>query len=352
MAQLVDPSFLQAYGDIYKQRNQAIQGFGQSLLGGAAQVGAAAIGRKKDAQALQADIEAQRRALEGEAATLSEQAFQIAPTSEAGPYEQAEARSRLADIGVRQKDIQNQLDQLGAIGDVTWRNVYDKRLPTMPKREATGYSGRAKDIETAQAQALADQKARQAEAERLRREEKDIRDYTQRERLGQQKAGERVGSAVAIEQAKKEIAKQEQQEKAQQAHSKVTSTLAEMQKLIDQYGDTLFGSETAMGKARDIGGAALGTEAQAARELFDNLETELTEMAVEARKGTGTISDSDLAVIQRGGVGRKASSAEAARKIIDRILTKSAQKAGVNVPQAPGAPAKGPVTLQPGEREQ
>jgi hypothetical protein len=350
MASLVDIGYLDALRSALDTRNKAIGQLGQNLLGGAAQIGGAAIQKGNDVKRTQADLDAMSQALQTELGALTKQGADIqAQITTAGPYERAELESKLSDIAAKRNDVSAQMQGIGAIGDVTRRNVYDIQVPKLAQRDATSYKGQWADIE-ADRKAAKEQKDAEAAAKKAADlEAKWAAEFEQKERLGAQKANERVGATIAIEQAKtdmqKQAAKAEAQDKALKAHEKVSSTLGEMRKLIDQYGDTLFASESAFGKIRDTLGTAAGTDAQAARDQFDNLESELTEMAVEARKGTGTISDADLAVIQRGGVSRRASSAKAALAIIDRIGKKSAEKTRAQALQ----PARKPAQLAPGE---
>jgi hypothetical protein len=349
---LIDPTYLNALGDIYKQRNEALRGFGQSVLGGAANLTNAFMERRGDATQTQAELDNLQGDVQAKQNQLISELGNIRAQRERpgiGAYELAELDQAAAQTESQLRDIGDYQGRLGAIGEITPQNVYKTKMPAAPELvSSTGGKGRTMDI-----QAGIDATKEAAKAAEAARKEREAQakwnaEFAQRERLGKERAADRVDVAVATKEAEAAIAKREQQAKSEQAHSKVASTLGEMQKLIDQYGDTLFASDTAFGKIRDSLGTAAGTDAQAARDLFDNLETELTEMAVEARKGTGTISDSDLAVIQRGGVGRRASSAKAARGIIDRILVKSAAKAGTT-PQQP-QPKGGPVQLHSGEQ--
>lgn len=151
MAQLVDQAFLQAYGNILGQRNQAIQGFGQSLLGGAAQVGAAAIGRKKDAQALQADIDRDQADVQAQTQQLIDELARIREAKaqpQSGAYESAMLEQAEADTKSKLQDIGRYQQELGGIGDVTFGNVYDIRKPA--KLEPIGSAaskGRIMDIQ-------------------------------------------------------------------------------------------------------------------------------------------------------------------------------------------------------------
>ncbi len=157
---MVDASFLQAYQNILDRRNRGIVGFGDALMGAGATVGTAAIGRKKDADALQAELDAQRQALGLEQGAIAERRFALDPTGpgavkpEYGPYEAAQREAELADLGTRQSDIQGALGELGKIGPVKFRNVYDVRAPKLPERKATDYSGMWKDVAAGQAEDL------------------------------------------------------------------------------------------------------------------------------------------------------------------------------------------------------
>lgn len=128
----LDTSYVRTLGDIYAQRNQALQGIAQSALGGAAQVGAAAIGRKKDATALQADLDRTQGNVQMETQQLIDELARIREArseSNKGPYESAMMEQAEAETTGKLRDIGKYQSELGAIGDIGFGNVYKVRMP-------------------------------------------------------------------------------------------------------------------------------------------------------------------------------------------------------------------------------
>lgn len=128
----LDTSYVRTLGDIYAQRNQALQGIAQSALGGAAQVGAAAIGRKKDATALQADLDRTQGNVQMETQQLIDELARIREArseSNKGPYESAMLEQAEAETTGKLRDIGKYQSELGAIGDIGFGNVYKVRMP-------------------------------------------------------------------------------------------------------------------------------------------------------------------------------------------------------------------------------
>lgn len=146
----LDTSYLNAIQNAYAMRNKGVQQFGDGLMGAAADITGAFLKRRKDAGQAQADLDrTQGDVAMREKQLISELANirQARQEPGAGQYEQAELERAESDTISKLRDIGAYQSELGAIGEITPRNVYKARMPSqLPDIGSAASSGRLMDL--------------------------------------------------------------------------------------------------------------------------------------------------------------------------------------------------------------
>lgn len=329
MPQLVDLSLVNAYQSALAPLRQSRRDLLESIGGAVGDVGESLVRRRGEMQDTRRNLRDYEQALKIESAGLEDERSKLMDFIAKGPP--SEREQAVADAQLR--SIDKRLGEIGRVGEtvpqnigesVTYRNFRDVRPAILGKREDYTPDAALQSI------SAREQSEAMAAKEAQRQQERD-QDFARQLQLAQVKArpDRDVFEETAMrEEAKLQVQEKKAQDSAKKAHSQIESTLVDLESLIDKYGDSLFGAETLMGGASEVGGRLIGTEMAGARKQFDNLANALVEKAIEARKGTGTISDKDLEVIMQGVISRDAPNAATAKKIIENIRKKSAAKVG------------------------
>lgn len=173
----LDTSYIDAIQNAYAMRNRGIQQFGEGLTKAAAGITGALLTRRKDASQAQADLDREQGDVQMQERQLIDELANIRAAKQAqgvGQYERAQLDKAEAETTSRLRDIGAYQSELGAIGDITPRNVYATRMPSklQPIGDAS-YSGRVADIQAGdKARAAADDAARKAAEEERDRAER------------------------------------------------------------------------------------------------------------------------------------------------------------------------------------
>ena len=365
MASLVDRGLVDAVRSATDSKRNAIRDIistaGESVGG----IGAGLVDRKQELDEKRAKLRAyqdalsnRKKALETERAKLIDmnKTYGMADDGELSEVDKKRSMSTI-DRDAKIRSIDKRLGEIGAteermpVGEnMNFRNFRNVNIPQLEARQDYDPTVEMEEFQQDREYTIAQDQAMQAEAaERAKQQQRaaDIEreDYWKQKEYELKRQGLQAKSAAPSEyektlqrkQATKAVEQQEDQEAATKAHERLEGTLLQMEAMINKYGDDLFGSETLSGMASETFGRLFGTDLAGVRKEFDLLVSGLVEDAVKARKGTGTISDKDLEVIQQGVVNRTASDAKTAKNIISQILSRSARSAGKEAPE-PEAP--------------
>ena len=339
MVTLVDPSLISAMDKILA-RSTASTGQAWGKAGqGIADLGTGFIKRGQAAKSKREQIDAYDKALQRQKEDLERQKSDLMNVvgditmgdtgelaqAEIGPRQKIATDAQIRSIDKRIGEIGAVQSQLPDIGEVTF-SKHDQILPAIGARQDYDPSAEYKDLET---QAAAE-RAAALEAKRLQEREEDIqRDQEKTEaarqhqlRMQREALAAKPPKETTEERKKAQLsAKREEQYRANaEGAVEFKRKVAELNGLIETYGDDLFG--TLQGGKGFYEGAAkfFGTDVAKARDRYDSIMSSLElDVAKMKLKGSGQVTEAERKIARDTTPDRGATDASVAKEIIKQL---------------------------------